>query len=106
MGQDAGERRIPLVRNFQQFRRELAQQVLYRERAESDCNSSFGMAEIVESRRQIQIAYESTGAGPYEIARKTTKIPKMALFAVEIGPISGRSPDAYVGPLRQKNGAP
>ena len=58
---------MPSLRRFQQFRSELAKQVLGREAAKSECSASFGMAEIVESRGQIQIADKSTGSCPYEI---------------------------------------
>ena len=34
-----------------------------------------GMAEIVESRRQIQIANESTGSRPYEIRHSDSVVP-------------------------------
>jgi hypothetical protein len=44
---------MPPVCSVQQFGCELAKQVLCREAAKSDCNASFGMAEVVESRRQI-----------------------------------------------------
>ena len=48
---------------------ELAQQILCREAAKSECSASFGMAEIVESRRQIKIANESTGSRPDEVRK-------------------------------------
>jgi hypothetical protein len=71
---NARERRVPLVCSFQQFGCEFAKQVLYREAGKSDCNASLGMAEIVESSGQIQIAHESTGSRPYEIRKRDSVV--------------------------------
>ena len=65
--------------SFQQVGYELAQQVLRRETTKSKCGASFGMAEIVESRRQIQIANESTGSRPYEIRHRHSVVPGVRL---------------------------
>ena len=66
---DPGERRVPLARGLQKFGCELAQQVLSCEAAKSDCSASLGMAEIVETRGQVQIAHESTCSRPNKIRK-------------------------------------
>ena len=66
---------MQLVRGFQQVGYELAQQVLRRETTESKCRASFGVAEIVESRGQIQIANESTGSGADKIRESDSVVP-------------------------------
>src|ERR1700678_1474843 len=72
---NAREWRVPLVCGSQQFGCELAHQVLCREAAKSDCDASFGMAEVVESRRQIQVAHKSTGSRPYKIRKRNSVVP-------------------------------
>jgi hypothetical protein len=62
------------MRSSPQIGCELPKQVLCREAAKGDRNASFGMAEIVESRGQIQIAYESTGSCPYEIRKRNSVV--------------------------------
>ena len=66
---------MQLVRRIQQVGYELAQQVLRRQAAKSECSASFGVAEIVESRGQIQIADESAGSRSYEIRYRNPVVP-------------------------------
>jgi hypothetical protein len=66
---------MQFVRSLQEVGYELAQQVLCCETAESECGASFGMAEIVESRGQIQIANESTGSRSCEIRKSDSVVP-------------------------------
>ena len=61
---------MPRTRSLQEFGCEFPEQVLRREAAKNESRPSFGMAEVVESRWQIQIAHESTGSGARKIRKR------------------------------------
>ena len=66
---------MQLVGHVQQVGYELAQEVLCREAAKRESSTGFGVAKIVESRGQVQIANESAGSRPNEIRHSDPVVP-------------------------------